>query len=58
MSADLELDKTPVYENNTGGRISFAQIAFAAAKDPAVEVEEADGGGYLFNGELYIPVNE
>ena len=56
MGAESEPDKTSVYEDATGDRLSFAQIAFAAAKDPEVEVEEVDGGGYRFNGELYTPV--
>mgnify|MGYP000615458267 CR=1 FL=1 len=56
MGSESELDKTSAYENGDGDRLSFAQIAFAAAKDPEVEVEEVDGEGYRFNGELYTPV--
>ena len=56
MGTESKSDKTLVYENGTGDRLSFAQIAFAAAKDPEVEVEEVDGEGYRFNGELYTPV--
>ena len=56
MGTESKSDKTSVYENATGDRLSFAQIAFAAAKDPEVEVEEVDGEGYRFNGKLYTPV--
>jgi hypothetical protein len=56
MGSESELDKTSAYENGDGDRLSFAQIAFAAAKDPEIEVKEADGGGYRFNGEVYTPV--
>ena len=56
MDTESESDKTSVYENGDGDRLSFAQIAFAAAKDPEVEVEEVDGEGYRFNGKLYTPV--
>ena len=56
MGTESESDKTSVYENGDGDRLSFEQIAFAAAKDPEVEVEKVDGEGYQFNGELYTPV--
>ena len=56
MGADSEVNITSVYENCVGEKLSFAQIAFASAKDPSVEVERVDDGGYLFNGELYTPV--
>ena len=58
MGADSEVDITSVYENCAGEKLSFAQIAFASAKDPSVEAERVDDGdGYLFNGELYTPLN-
>jgi hypothetical protein len=57
MDADSAVDKTSVYENYAGEKLSFAQIAFASAKDPGVKVEKVDdSSGYLLNGELYTPI--
>ena len=51
MDADSAVDKTSVYENYAGEKLSFAQIAFASAKDPGVKVEKIDdSSGYLLNG--------
>jgi hypothetical protein len=57
MAAQTEMDTTTVYANDAGDELTFAQIARAAAKQPELEVEEADDGdGYIFDGELYTPV--
>lgn len=57
MNTDPTVDKTSVYENYAGEKLSFAQIAFASAKDPGVKVENFDdSSGYLLNGELYTPL--
>ena len=55
MGSESELDKTSAYENGDGDRLSFAQIALAAAKDPEVEVEEVEREGYRFNRAPYTP---
>lgn len=52
-----ETDKTPRYTNDEGEEMSFAQIAFASAKDPDVTVEETPDG-YRVDGTLYTPVDE
>lgn len=59
MNTDPTVDKTSVYENHTGEKLSFAQIAFASAKDSDVKVEKVDdSSGYLLNGELYTPIKK
>jgi hypothetical protein len=58
MAAQTEMDTTTVYANEGGDELTFAQIARAAAKQPELEVEEADDGGYVFDGELYTPVDD
>ena len=59
MATDGEMDKTTTYQNDSGDELTFAQIARAAAKQPELEVEEADDGdGYVFDGDRYTPVDD
>jgi hypothetical protein len=53
---ESEHDTTPRYTNAEGEEMSFAQIAFASAKDPDVTVEETPEG-YRVNGKLYRPID-
>lgn len=51
-----EHDTTTRYTNGEGDELSFAQIAFGAAKDPDVTVEETPEG-YRVDGKLYRPID-
>ncbi|WP_299233454.1 hypothetical protein [Natronomonas sp.] len=51
----MESDTTTRYANDDGEELSFAQIAFASAKDPSVTVEET-AEGYRVDGEEFTPV--
>lgn len=58
MAANYGLDQTTVYTTDAGDELTFAQIAMASAKEPDLSVDEADDEqGYIFDGELYTPVD-
>jgi len=51
-----ERDTTTRYTSTDGEELSFSQIAFAAAKDPNVTVEET-ADGYRVDGTLFTPAD-
>jgi len=57
MASDAEMDTTTVYRNGDGEKMTFAQLARAAANEPERNVVAVDDG-YRFDGELYEPVDD